>query len=252
MAINRDVGRITDFVMGDKMENKCLTINYKKMKTNYLMIALLSMGLLQLTACGEASDEIIENEVEVVADAQGESSEINSFIDQLPMGELTDAEISGVIFMREEEKLARDVYLTLYDKWSLLPFKNISKSEQVHMDAVLNLLNRYGLEDPAEGNDIGEFTDAHLQELYDELIERGLQSKVEALKVGALIEEVDIEDLQRLLDNDIKSQDVQFVLSNLKRGSTHHLKAYVNVLKRYNFNYVPDILDIEEFNEIVS
>lgn len=120
------------------------------------------------------------------------------------------------------------------------------------MDAILNLLNRYGLEDPAEGNYIGEFTNEELQKLYNELIERGLQSKVEALKVGALIEEVDIEDIQRMLDTDFKSEDIVFVMTNLKRGSTHHLKAYVNVLKRYNVDYVPVILDVDEFNDIVS
>lgn len=224
------------------------------MKTNYLVIALLSIGLIQLAACGQASDEVIEaeNGTELVADTPNENAKPTSFIDQLPKGVLSDAEISGLLFMREEEKLARDVYLTLYDEWALRPFTNISKSEQVHMDAILNLLNRYGLEDPAEGNDIGEFTNEELQKLYNELIERGLQSKVEALKVGALIEEVDIEDIQRMLDTDFKSEDIVFVMTNLKRGSTHHLKAYVNVLKRYNVDYVPVILDVDEFNDIVS
>ncbi len=221
------------------------------MKTNYLVIVLMSMGLVQLTACEQVSDEITENEPVLVSDISNEISEVTGFIDALPKEQLGEAEINGLYFMREEEKLARDVYLTLYDQWSLLPFKNISKSEQVHMDAILYLLNRYELKDPAEGNDIGIFTNEDLQELYYELIENGLKSKVEALKVGALIEEVDIEDLQYLLENDIKSEDIQFVMNNLKRGSTHHLKAYVNVLKRYNVDYTPEILDVEDYNSIV-
>ncbi len=154
--------------------------------------------------------------------------------------------------MREEEKMARDVYLTLYSKWSLIPFKHISKSEQVHMDAILNLLNRYDLDDPAEGNEVGEFTNVDFQELYDQLVERGSESAVEALKVGALIEEVDIIDIQKLLDEDFESEDIEFVMTNLLRGSGFHLKAFVWNLKKYDIEYAPALLDLDKFNEILN
>jgi len=72
-------------------------------------------------------------------------------------------EIEGLLFMREEEKLARDVYLTLYDQWNLSIFKNIAASESAHMDAILTLLERYGIDDPAAGKDVGEFTNPDLQ-----------------------------------------------------------------------------------------
>ncbi len=65
------------------------------------------------------------------------------------VGILTAAEEEGLLFMREEEKLARDVYLVLFDKWGLRVFENIAESEQRHMDAVLYLLGKYGLDDPA-------------------------------------------------------------------------------------------------------
>lgn len=39
---------------------------------------------------------------------------------------LTDAETDGILFMREEEKLARDVYLGLADPWDLRVFENIA------------------------------------------------------------------------------------------------------------------------------
>ena len=80
-----------------------------------------------------------------------------------------------MLFMREEEKLARDVYLTLYDAWGLTPFASIAVSEQSHMNAMLLLL-KYRLPDPAAGKPIGEFTDPDLQALYDTLIARGLGS----------------------------------------------------------------------------
>ena len=54
---------------------------------------------------------------------------------------ISDEEATGLIFMREEEKLARDVYLTLYDVWETAVFDNIASSEQTHMDAVLMLID---------------------------------------------------------------------------------------------------------------
>ena len=224
------------------------------MKTNYLVIALVSVSLFQLSACEQTSDEVVmeENGIETIAEIPSEHSPFAFSIDQLPKGDLTENEIIGLQFMREEEKMARDVYLTLYSQWSLIPFKHISKSEQVHMDAILNLLNRYELDDPAEGNEIGEFTNEDLQNLYDELIARGLESAVEALKVGALIEEVDIIDIQRMMDEDFESGDIVFVMSNLLRGSGFHLKAFIWNLKRYDVDYTPVLLDEDKFNEIVD
>jgi hypothetical protein len=71
---------------------------------------------------------------------------------------LTKPEIDALLLMREEEKMARDVYLQLNDLWGLPIFQNIESSEQTHMDAVKTLLDRYGLQDPAAGRGEGEFS----------------------------------------------------------------------------------------------
>ncbi len=57
---------------------------------------------------------------------------------------------SDLIQLREEEKLARDVYLYLYTHWNQWIFSNIAKSEQQHMDAVKGLLDKYDIEDPVD------------------------------------------------------------------------------------------------------
>ena len=44
-------------------------------------------------------------------------------------GALTETDIAGLVFMREEEKLARDVYLTMSDRWGAPVFENIAASE---------------------------------------------------------------------------------------------------------------------------
>ena len=139
------------------------------------------------------------------------------------VGILTSAEEAGLLFMREEEKLARDVYLMLFDKWGLRVFANIAQSEQRHMDAVLYLLGKYGLDDPAR--DPGLFQDSDLQDLYDELIAKGETSLVDAIEVGVLIELTDIEDIETLIKQ-TKKKDIIQVYTNLLNGSYNHLEAF--------------------------
>jgi len=140
-----------------------------------------------------------------------------------------DGDAAAIVFMREEEKLARDVYAVLADTWGLPTFSNIAASEQQHMDAVGGLLDAYGIPDPAATTGPGEFTDPHLQALYDELVARGLTSRTEALRVGVLIEETDIADLAERASAD---PVVQSVWDRLTAGSENHLRAFTGVLAR--------------------
>ncbi len=109
--------------------------------------------------------------------------------------ELDDTEIHHLLFIREEEKMARDVYRVLYEKWGNPIFANIVESEQAHMDAVANLLVFYGQDDPVTIDATGEFNDEAIAKLYSDLVELGSQSEIEALLVGAYIEEYDILDI---------------------------------------------------------
>jgi hypothetical protein len=147
-------------------------------------------------------------------------------------GTLTDVEKYWLTYLREEEKVARDVYLYQNDKWNLRIFKNIAASEQQHMDAIKVLLDRYSIPDPAADTGPGEFTNPDLQQLYDDLIQQGSISKAEALEVGVIIEETDIDDLNEAIaaagHNDIKT-----VYSNLLQGSLHHLGAFESGLVKY-------------------
>lgn len=140
-------------------------------------------------------------------------------------GQLTQAETEGLLYMREEEKLARDSYLTLYDQWHLPIFAKIANSEVMHMSKVKELLDRYGLADPAASKQVGEFSNPVLQQLYNDLMVQGSQSATEALKVGVTIEEVDIHDLQHYLGLTNKS-DIINVYTMLSNGSYCHLRAF--------------------------
>jgi hypothetical protein len=156
---------------------------------------------------------------------------VTPFVSSVQTVALTDDENYLLTSMREEEKVARDVYLYLNEKWNVRIFKNIAASEQTHMDAIKALLDSYTIPDPAAGKGIGEFTNPDLQQLYDDLIREGSISKVEALKVGVIIEETDIDDLTEGIAT-TRHNDIKTVYSNLLQGSLNHLDAFKSSLPK--------------------
>lgn len=173
-------------------------------------------------------------------------------IDPATVAEPSAEEIAGLVYMREEEKLARDVYLALYEVWGQPVFQNIAGSEQAHMDSVLALLEQYGVSDPAAGNGPGEFDNPVFETLYEDLVTQGSQSQIDALLVGAAIEDLDIFDLQERLDNTGNEYIIQ-VYSNLLAGSENHLRAFVSNLERQGGGpYVPVHLDQDVYDAIIA
>ncbi len=173
------------------------------------------------------------------------------YVKNLPKEELSSEEITSIKYMREEEKLARDVYLKLYDYWKLPVFSNIAKSEQRHMDMIKALIEKYELQDPVKDDVKGKFSDPKMQKLYDKLIKDGKKSLNDALKVGCLIEDLDIYDLNESLRK-VDNQDIKFVYNNLKRGSYNHLRSFYRVLRRYGGTYAPQYISQSEFDSIIS
>ena len=170
----------------------------------------------------------------------------------LPYEELSEAEKGDLLKMVEEEKLARDVYTALYQKWNIPAFNNISHSEQRHMDAVAGLLAKYDIANPVAGMEPGQFADPAVADLYRQLTDRGQASEEEALRVGATIEDLDIKDLKECLENS-DNQDLAAVFGNLKRGSENHLRAFCSLLSVYGYApYEAQFLSPEEIDEILS
>jgi hypothetical protein len=154
--------------------------------------------------------------------------------------------------MREEEKLAHDVYVSLYTQWNLPLFQNIANSEATHTAAIKVLLDRYGIADPAAGNGVGEFSNPDLQKLYDQLIVQGSKSMADALKAGAAIEEIDILDLQTRVAQTTNA-DIVRVYGNLMRGSENHLRAFASTLQgQAGETYVPQHLGATAYEAIVN
>ena len=165
--------------------------------------------------------------------------------------QLDATETDYLLFMREEEKLARDTYITLYERWSLNTFSNISRSEQKHMDAVLAQLQKFGLEDPVRDDTVGVFTNETLATLYADLVGRGEASLLEALHVGAYIEELDISDLWDAIDNTDEASLIS-TYENLLAGSRNHLRAFVGQVTARGVDYEAQFLTQEQVDAIVG
>lgn len=169
----------------------------------------------------------------------------------LPEQTISNEEQIGLVFMREEEKLARDVYSVLYDKYGLQIFSNIAQSEQTHTEAVRTILTKYTITDPVTNDSVGVFMNSDLQKLYTDLTTRSSTSLEEALIVGALIEDLDISDLQKqlaLTNND----DIKLVYENLIRGSRNHLRAFTSQLTSRGKMYAPQYITQSEFDTIIA
>jgi hypothetical protein len=223
------------------------------MRHRFLVISLVVLAVIAVTTmffgCSQGGPNLLE------VDDEGNTSIDNDAltvkINETPATELSDVEREGIIYMREEEKLARDVYLHLYENWGINNFNNIAKSEASHMDAMKSLIERYDLDDPASGKATGEFNNQELQQLHDELIKQGGQSEVDALKVGAAIEEIDIIDIERYVERTDK-EDIVLVYENLLKGSRNHLRSFVSVMQRRGINYEPQYITQGKFDEIIS
>jgi hypothetical protein len=163
---------------------------------------------------------------------------------------LSEGEISALLYMREEEKLARDVYVALYNTWKIRAFSNISGAEQTHTDAVKSLLDSYKIQDTSLTQE-GKFTNQKLQELYTTLVQEGTKSELAALRVGAAVEEIDIIDLKEYTTQ-TENPYIKTVYANLEKGSRNHLRAFVKQIQMRGETYTPQYLTEEEYNSIIT
>lgn len=237
------------------------------------MFSSLVLATTLLTACGGGSSNSLTDQNETSSISMGssesssESTEISSIStdssqpttdtsDTLP--ELSTGEIQSLLFMREEEELARDLYLDIYAAKDnrLKIFKNISdNAETKHAAAMLVLLNTYGIEDPSTGEH-NTYTNPELQNLYNQLFSDAIGSDdLAALRVGALVEETDIQDIATdMTQTSNDHQDILTTYENLLCGSKNHLRSFVKQIENLTGTdyviQVPGIADV--INNVLS
>lgn len=196
-------------------------------------------------------DDVIYGTIlEVAGDGTTSINEANLKSALLEVPSISDEELTILIHMKEEEKLAHDVYTALYQKWGSRIFLNISAAENNHMNAVILLLETYSFDNAAIG-EAGRFDLEEIQTLYNDLVAKGSVSVEEAYKVGALIEEMDIADLEEAIAA-VSNENIILVFENLLKGSRNHLRAFDRQLTRLNIEYTPVYIGQEVYDQIVS
>lgn len=201
-----------------------------------VVMLLLAPVLAVTTATAGSSDH---RQAAAGADCQ---RVLMDYFESLPVNVLDGETIDALLLLREEEKMARDVYLTFTALYPLPVFSNIAWSEQNHMDLVAELLDRYGLEDPAAGKLIGEFTDGWVQETFDSLVALGKSSLIGALTAGAIVEDVDIFHLEHILEHSTFA-DVNVIVQNMEAGSRNHMRSFVGALEQREETYSATYID---------
>lgn len=163
---------------------------------------------------------------------------------------LSEAEAEELTYMREEEKLARDVYVLMHDLWTASTFERIATSEQQHMNTMEKMVVKYNLPDPVLPG-YGTFTNLYLQSKYNELIASGDDSYVDGLYVGATIEEIDMIDIQHAIEVTLHI-DLITAYQHLLEGSKNHLRSFVGALAGQGIEYTPQYISQELFDAIMS
>ena len=188
-----------------------------------------------------------------IGSARPEASIPGAVVDeaQIEAPAADDPLAADLLFLREEEKLARDVYLTLFEKWRLMPHQNIASSEQTHTDRVKSTLRAFNLPDPVRDDNVGSFVNTQLAGLYTDLVALGLRSEIDSLTVGATIEDLDIRDINQMKS---RTQDpsVLSMYAALECGSRNHLRAFTSQLSMRGVTYQPQYLARAEYDAILA
>ncbi|CAA6824850.1 MAG: Unknown protein [uncultured Sulfurovum sp.] len=219
------------------------------MKHNLLSILLISAIFLGFTACNSDSKPANSTNDDYTSQTQEEENIPATVTEALTseVSTLSPELKDSITYMYNEEKLAKDIYLNLYKVQPLQQLYNIaSKSEVKHESAVNDLAIKYDLnitlypdtEEPYDKKSLedygsGEYPVVAIQELYDTLYAKGIQSKQDAFEVGCMVEVTDIDDLDKYMLQATASNasDVYTVFDFLREGSYKHYWAFDKGLK---------------------
>lgn len=222
-----------------------------KLKVKFALIStitFLNMALAIASCQKEEASGIVNNNDKATTATVKIDIDCNCIIN--PSDTISPVETEMLIYMREEEKLARDVYITMYSIYHVPIFNNISKSEQHHMNQVLCLLEYYSIPDPVSA-DTGIFTNPDMQALYNDLVTQGSISLNDALTVGATIEDLDISDLEEHIA-ETSNEAIITIFERLACASGNHIRSFSAWLTNRGITYVPQYISQEEYDAIIS
>lgn len=203
---------------------------------------LLGLGLITIQSIGMA--------------ANGKNQNMEEPYNQVVQTAMTNQSLSSqeqqtLTYLREEEKLAKDVYQFLSEQWQKPIFGNINNSEDRHESQLKILMEKYQLQDVVSDKAAGVFADPELQTMYDNLTQKGQVSLVDALLVGAMIEELDIIDLQQA-QQETDNPELLATYAQLEKGSRNHLRSFVKQLNNAGVDYQAQYLPANDLEKILN
>lgn len=189
--------------------------------------------------------------LDTTAPDSGDLGDLGDLDNTADLGEPESTLEADLRYLREEEKLARDVYRTLGDTWGLQVFANIASSEETHTTRVAARIAELGFTDPVVDNTVGVFVDESLAELFTALTTQGKASLEAALQVGATIEDLDLLDLA---EKHTRTNDTVTlaIYEDLMCGSRNHLRAFVGQLVSRGASYEAQFLTQAQVDAIVA
>jgi hypothetical protein len=212
-----------------------------------VLVGCIDLGLFGSEPKGPANVTLVEEQGYTDVDLDA----LTGALDDLSMGQLSEPEMEAILYMREAEKLARDVLRVFDERWDEETFGRVADSEDTHSEALKSLIDRYNLWDPSSVTWDGYFNNGELLDLYRQLVRRGDQSLAEALRVGATIQEISILDL-REYRAETDDEDLQMVYENLLRASRNHLRVFYALLQERGEPYERTYLSETLFGGIVT
>tara|TARA_R110002096_G_scaffold358_16_gene2161 strand:- start:1549 stop:2361 length:813 start_codon:yes stop_codon:yes gene_type:complete len=183
--------------------------------------------------------------------AQGGNGRLIAYLNSLPTEAISPVEHASLIQMRQEEKLARDVYEVLFFVWQQPIYSNIANSEQGHMDLVGRMLTKYNIPDPITNDAWGQYQDPVFTQLFVQLVQFGMRSPLHAWITGAYIEDFDISDLNATIQT-TDNRDLNTVWQNLNRGSRNHMRSFYGQLSGVGLVYPGFVISFAEIQAIVN
>lgn len=214
------------------------------MKKSILLSVLVSFVFI---GCGGGSStEYISGEIdntEITNTGTDTNETNNTEVPTIGSQELIDT----ITYMYHEEGLAYDLYMNINKVQPVKQLLNIATNSEIkHISQVNELAKKYDLnvtkypdtDNPYSLDDIESLTSGiypveHIQELYNLLYDKGINSKQDALEVGCMVEVTDIDDLNAYIEiaTTALEQDIISTFESLRSGSYNHYWTFDAALK---------------------
>jgi len=168
-----------------------------------------------------------------------------------PYADLSDLEIDGIRFIREEEKASKDYVLSMDILFDENLLDQLYEVERTHYQAGLFAIEKYGLADPTSGKARGNFTSPNIQAFYDTAISDGQGGTSDAIHAAARLQEASYVTITNQLNRVANNRDLRMVYHALATATRNHIRLTISRLDELGLTYEPRFLSVSDFQDII-